>query len=157
MHGLSGGPVAAVGLVGSDGPPLSTETIGRSPSGYEAAPVALKSFEAILAEKQAAQATTATVTEIEPADAGVVLDLAVPETHVDEAPAATEARRVVVRLLGGEELELGGYDVREDAVVAARALVAQFSTAEAAGEWPEVEGRFVRPGAVASIDVQLRD
>jgi predicted Zn-dependent protease len=41
----------------------------------------------------------------------------------------------------------------DEAVAAARELVTLFSTAEAAGEWPEVEGRFVRPGSVASIDV----
>ncbi len=69
------------------------------------------------------------------------------------AAAATEKRRLVVRLLGGDELELGSDDDRELAVEAARELMAQFSAAETSGEWPEVDGRFMRPGAVASIDV----
>jgi hypothetical protein len=112
----------AVGLVGvADDPPLTPEPVGPAPSSFEAPPVPLRSFESILAERTAAQ--------------------------------ATESRRVVIRLLGGDELELGGYDDRDQAVTAARGLMERFSAAEASGEWPEVEGRYVRPGAVASIDV----
>lgn len=66
---------------------------------------------------------------------------------------AAPTRRLVLRLLGGDELELGSYDERDEAVAAARELVERFSAAEATGEWPEVEGRFMRPGAVVSIDV----
>ena len=69
------------------------------------------------------------------------------------APTETDMRRLVVRLLGGDEVELGDFDNRGDAMEAAKELVARFSSAEAAGEWPEVEGRFLRPGSVASIDV----
>lgn len=66
---------------------------------------------------------------------------------------AAQARRLVIRLLGGDELELGSYDDRDEAVAAARELMERFSAAESTGEWPEVDGRFMRPGAVASIDV----
>jgi hypothetical protein len=112
----------AVGLVGTaDDPPLTPEPVGPAPSNFEAPPVPLRSFESILAERTAEQ--------------------------------ATEARRLVVRLLGGDELELGRYDDRDEAVAAARDLMERFSAAETSGEWPDVEGRFVRPGAVASIDV----
>jgi hypothetical protein len=69
------------------------------------------------------------------------------------AAAQTETRRLVVRLLGGEELELGAYSDRDEAVAAARELMQRFSAAETSGEWPDVDGRFIRPGAVASIDV----
>jgi hypothetical protein len=89
--------------------------------------VPLRSFESILAER-----TTIA---------------AVP------APAPVETRLVVIRLLGGEQVELAGYDDRDAAVAAARELMTRFSAAETAGEWPELEGRFIRPGAVASIDV----
>ena len=71
----------------------------------------------------------------------------------ERTAAAAETRRVVVRLLGGDELELGSYEDRDEAVTAARELMTLFSAAEASGEWPEVDGRFMRPGAVASIDV----
>lgn len=112
----------AVGLVGAaEDPPLTPEPVGPAPSNFEAPPVPLRSFESILAERTAVQ--------------------------------ATESRRLVIRLLGGDELELGSYDDREQAVAAARELMERFSGAESSGEWPDVEGRFVRPGAVASIDV----
>lgn len=73
------------------------------------------------------------------------------------ASQAGEKRRLVVRLLGGDELELGRYDDRELAVAAARELMGRFSAAETSGEWPDVDGRFVRPGAVASIDVLVSE
>jgi hypothetical protein len=79
------------------------------------------------------------------------------EADTEELPVAAEVRRLVVRLLGGEEVELGSFDDRDDAMKAAQELVARFSSAEAAGEWPEVEGRFLRPGSVASIDVLVAD
>ena len=65
----------------------------------------------------------------------------------------TTAARLVVRMLGGEELELGTFDDRSDAIAAAKELVRSFSTAEDSGDWPELEGRFLRPASVASIDV----
>ena len=73
------------------------------------------------------------------------------------AAQTVESRRVVIRLLGGDELELGGYDDRDQAVAAARELMERFSAAESSGEWPEVDGRYVRPGAVASIDVLVSE
>ena len=147
MHQLANGASVSVGLVGSDGPPLSTETVGRAPSILEPAPVALKSFEAILAERQAAEQAQPAETE----------EAAETVETIEEAPAAAEQRRLVVRLLGGEEIELGVFDVRADAVAAAQELVAAFTSAESSGEWPEVEGRFLRPASVASIDVLLQD
>jgi hypothetical protein len=117
----------AVGLIGADDPPLSPELVAPAPSNFEAPPVPLRSFESILAER-----TTIA---------------AVP------APTPVETRLVVIRLLGGEQVELAGYDDRDAAVAAARELMTRFSAAETAGEWPELEGRFIRPGAVASIDV----
>ena len=59
----------------------------------------------------------------------------------------------MLRLLGGEQLELAAYEDRDEAVAAARELMTRFSSAESAGEWPELDGRFIRPASVASIDV----
>jgi hypothetical protein len=89
----------------------------------------------------------------------------VPTTPAFLAPAArlvaevtTETpRRLVVRLLGGEELELGDFDDRDDAIEAAKELVGRFTSAESAGEWPEVDGRFLRPASIASVDVLIKD
>ena len=132
MYEFASGPGApvAVGLIGSVDPPLSPEPVGPAPSNFEAPPIPLRSFESILAEHTSAAA---------------------------EQPQTSETRRVVMRLLGGEELELASYDSRDEAVAAARELMTRFSGAEAAGEWPEVEGRFVRPGSVVSIDVLSTD
>lgn len=131
---VAAAPVA-VGLIGSEDPPLSPEPIGPAPSNFEAPPVPLRSFESILAEhKSTASATAAVVTS---------------ET--------AETRRLVLRLLGGEQLELAAYTDRDDAVIAARELMARFSSAESAGEWPELDGRFIRPASVASIDVLSSD
>jgi hypothetical protein len=74
------------------------------------------------------------------------------ETDTDVTVAA-EVRRLVVRLVGGDEVELGSFDDRDGAIDAAQQLIARFSAAEAAGAWFEVEGRFLRPDSVASIDV----
>ena len=126
---VAAAPVA-VGLIGSEDPPLSPEPVGPAPSNFEAPPVPLRSFESILAEhKSTATATVVTV----------------------------ETRRVVLRLLGGEQLELAAYTDRDEAVTAARELMTRFSSAESAGEWPELDGRFIRPGSVASIDVLSTD
>ena len=80
-----------------------------------------------------------------------------PGDKTEDMPSMAEVRRLVVRLLGGDEIELGSFDDRDDAMEAAQQLVGRFSSAEAAGEWPEVDGRFLRPGAVASIDVLVAD
>ncbi|HYK06860.1 MAG TPA: hypothetical protein VEW11_03720 [Gaiellaceae bacterium] len=133
MYEFASGAAApvAVGLIGAEDPPLSPEPVGPAPSNFEAPPVPLRSFESILAEHTSAATVTATA---------VVPDMA-------------DTRRVVLRLLGGEQLELAAYDDREEAVTAARELMTQFSSAESAGEWPELDGRFIRPASVASIDV----
>jgi len=133
MYEFASGAAApvAVGLIGSEDPPLSPEPVGPAPSNFEAPPVPLRSFESILAEHTSAATVTATAV----------------------APDMADTRRVVLRLLGGEQLELAAYDDRDEAVSAARELMARFSSAESAGEWPELDGRFIRPASVASIDV----
>ena len=136
MHQFANGSSAAVGLLGggSEGPPVGPETVGRPPSGFEAPAVPLRPFPMAVAPA--------------PVEA---------ETDTEEVPVAAEVRRLVVRLLGGDEVELGCFDDRADAIEAAQELVARFSAAEAAGEWPEVDGRFLRPDSVASIDVLVAE
>ena len=139
MHQFASGSSAAVSLLGGDsGPPVGPETVGRPPSGYEAPAIPLRPFPTSIASARIE-------TEVE------------TETETDDLPDAAEARRLVVRLLGGEEVELGSFDRHDDALEAAKKLVASFRSAEAGGEWPEVDGRFLRPGAVASIDVLIVD
>ena len=117
----------AVGLIGATDPPLTPEPVAPAPSNFDPPPVPLRSFEAILAER----ATT--------------------------APPAPTIRRIVLTLLGGDRLELAAYEERDEAVAAARELMTRFATAEETGEWPELDGRFIRPASVASIDVLSTD
>jgi hypothetical protein len=150
MYDFASGPSAAVGLLGGSEPPLSPETVGRSPSFLEA-PVALKAPSPL---------STATLPAPTPLPAPPALPtLDPPPAAVQPLPVAAEkiAARLVVRLLGGEEVELGMFDGREDAVEAAQELVGRFSTAEASGDWPEVDGRYLRPASIASIDVLVAE
>ena len=75
------------------------------------------------------------------------------------APEAThevtrDTRRVVVRMHGGEDIELARVEGRDAAVEMARDMVRTIDGAETSGEWPLVGDRFLRPGAIVSIDVQ---
>lgn len=111
-------------------PPLSPETIGRAPSNFDA-PVPLVPFDELVRRKAEAQAAAPT-----------------------PAPIATAPRlRVLVRLLDGGELDAGTFVVRDEAVARAKELVARLAAAEAAGEWPELEDRHLRPASIVSVDV----
>ena len=141
MHQFANGSSAAVSLLGGgeSGPPVGPETVGRAPSGYDASPIQLRPFPTSVAKAPAE--TTQPEAEAQ------------QENEKGDVRAVAEVRRLVVRLLGGDEIELGSFDERDDAMEAAQNLVARFSSAESSGEWPEVDGRFLRPGSVASIDV----
>ena len=143
MHQFANGSSAAVSLLGGEsGPPVGPETVGRPPSGYDAPPIPLRPF-----PTSVAKAPVETQPEAEHQPEGE------QEVEHEDVPVMAEVRRLVVRLLGGDEIELATFDERDDAMAAAQQLVARFSSAESSGEWPEVDGRFLRPGSVASIDV----
>ena len=136
MHQLATGP-GALGLVGSE-PPLSPETIGRAPSNFDVA-VPLRSLEELVGLKPRTETEAPSVEELPPA----ALALA-PET---------DPRRLIVRLLGGEDVELGVFAGPDAAIARAKELVGSIAAAEATGEWPELDGRFLRPASIVSIDV----
>jgi hypothetical protein len=69
-------------------------------------------------------------------------------------PFSIDTRRVVIRLHGGEDIEVGRTEGREGAIAIARETVARVEDAASRGEWPVVDDRFLRPGAIVSIDVQ---
>jgi type IV pilus assembly protein PilB len=62
------------------------------------------------------------------------------------------AFRLVLRLLNGELLELGSFEDRASADASASHVVQQLIAGEAAG-WLAFDGRYVRPGAIVSLDV----
>ncbi len=63
-------------------------------------------------------------------------------------------RDVILRVHGDERIVVGRADGRDDALQLARDLVRRIEQATTSGEWPQVEERFIRPGAIVSVDVQ---
>lgn len=137
MHPLATG-AGPLGLLGSE-PPLSPETIGRAPSAFAAA-VPLRSLEELVGLTGARETEAPPTEELPPA-----------------AIQVSDRRRLVVRLLGGGDVELGIFDGPDAAVARAKELVATLGEAEESGDWPEVEGRFLRPGSIVSVDVLVSD
>lgn len=80
-------------------------------------------------------------------DAAVALEDTGPVFAVDN-------RRVVLRINGNEDIVVGRAEGREPAVEIAREMVRHIEAAAARGEWPQIDERFVRPGAIVSVDVQ---
>ena len=72
---------------------------------------------------------------------------------LDSVVLATDSRRVIIRLLGGEELEIGCVQGREAALALARETATSVDEAVLARTWPELADRLLRPGAIVSIDI----
>lgn len=89
--------------------------------------------------------------------AETALDTAAPLPPVVALPVADETRRVVIKVRGGEEIEVGRAQGREPAVRIARDTIRMIEDAQAGDEWPAVGDRFLRPDAIVSIDVQRAD
>jgi outer membrane biosynthesis protein TonB len=68
------------------------------------------------------------------------------------APRAGVGARVLVRLENGERIDVGSFEGFEAAKERARSLMAEL---QQSAEWPFLSGRFVRPEAIVSIDVDL--
>ena len=67
---------------------------------------------------------------------------------------APDTRRVILRLHGADDILVGSAEGRDNAVQVARDMVRHIEQASAKGEWPQIDERFIRPGAIVSIDVQ---
>lgn len=119
------GSARPVGLMSTE-PPLSPETIGRAPSNFDP-PVPLVPLEELVGLKK--------------------------DPPAAQAKPKPDVRRVVLKLVGGEELELGSYDDQDAAVARAQELIALVNDAEASDEWPEIDGRLLRPSSIVSIDL----
>ena len=63
----------------------------------------------------------------------------------------SELRRVVIRLAGGELVQVGTAPNRESAMTLARSVIAEIL--EPSGEWPLVNNRLLQPESIVSIDV----
>ncbi len=63
----------------------------------------------------------------------------------------SEVRRVVVRLVDGDVVQIGTAPTLDSARVLAQTVIAELD--EPSREWPLVGNRLVRPEAVLSVDV----
>lgn len=78
---------------------------------------------------------------------------AVPDPVVDPPqPASAESAtaHVFVRLASGERVDAGSFDSEEAAERRARELM---RVLDAGGDWPQLDGRYIRPDGIVSIDV----
>ena len=67
---------------------------------------------------------------------------------------APDNRRVILRVHGDESIIVGSAEGRDNAVRIAREMVQHIEQAATNGEWPQIDERFIRPGAIVSVDVQ---
>jgi Type II secretion system (T2SS), protein E, N-terminal domain len=71
-----------------------------------------------------------------------------PEPVAADAPAW----RLTIRLTNGERVEAGDYADQETAKQEAKAVMMQVADADS-GEWPFVNGRFLKPDTIVSVDI----
>jgi hypothetical protein len=141
---LQAAPAAPAAVVAS-----APEPVASSPEPVAAAPVAPPAS----APEPAAPAAPVPVAAEpeEPAPAPASAPAAV-EVSDPTAPRAGVGARVLVRLENGERIEVGAFEGFEAAKERARGLMAEL---QQSAEWPFLSGRYVRPEAIVSIDVDL--
>ena len=81
------------------------------------------------------------------------LDEGTPATS-SRSFGAPDTRRVILRVNGDDDIVVGSAEGRDNAVQIARNMVLHIEQASTKGEWPQIDERFIRPGAIVSIDVQ---
>jgi hypothetical protein len=72
---------------------------------------------------------------------------------LDAMVLPADSRRVVIRLLGGEELDVGVAQGRDAAMELARRTATTVDEAVLERTWPEIGDRLLRPGAIVSVDI----
>lgn len=116
----------------------------------------------IVPDPEPLELTTEPEPEPEPAEEPAVANVRdpEPEREPDDEPepsplVETEAEskaEVFVCLTSGERIAAGSFDDQLSAEERARELM---TALDGNGEWPRLDGRFIRPDAVVSIDVEL--
>jgi hypothetical protein len=76
-----------------------------------------------------------------------------PAEILDSVVLPADSRRIVIRLLGGEELDVGVAQGREAAMELARRTASTVDDAVLERTWPEIGDRLLRPGAIVSVDI----
>lgn len=87
-----------------------------------------------------------------PAPAPVGVAVPGPATPATEAPTVPSLTfRVFARLSNAERIEVGAHG--EEAAAKGEATALMRFLKEDGGDWPFLDGRFVRPEAIVSVDV----
>jgi hypothetical protein len=79
----------------------------------------------------------------------------VPVDPVDHRGGGDAVRRIVLRMANDDTVQIGAAHTQEDAVEFAKEAVKKIAAAEAAGEWPEFDGRFFKTEGLVSVDIQV--
>ena len=79
-----------------------------------------------------------------------IAEMQAPAVEQPAADAQSETWYVVLRLADGDRIDVGSFGSSDDATAHARGVVEQISTQSG---WPFFEGRFLRPEAIASVDL----
>jgi fused signal recognition particle receptor len=79
-----------------------------------------------------------------------IAEMQAPAVEQPAADAQSETWYVVLRLADGDRIDVGSFGSSDDATAHARGVVEQNSTQSG---WPFFEGRFLRPEAIASVDL----
>jgi hypothetical protein len=87
---------------------------------------------------------------METAETEPVMKITLEPSAPTPAPPQATSAGVFVRLTSGERISAGRFDTQEAAERRARELMIAI---DAHGDWPCVDGRFIKPDAVVSIDV----
>jgi hypothetical protein len=116
------------------------------------APVAQIPTQPVEVHVQAAQTAAPSAAVAEPAPLHVVtIPVAESSTELVETEATAIEFRVVLRFAGNEVTEMARFETATEAKDAAHAIAAELAGAR--DEWPFLGGRYVRPEAVLSVDV----
>jgi hypothetical protein len=92
----------------------------------------------------------ARLTEPEPAAPAPAPAAPQPQDATEPTPLEGVTAEVFVRLTSGERIAIGAFDGQSAAEECARELMAAL---DSEGDWPQIDGRYIRPDAVVSIDV----
>jgi hypothetical protein len=81
-------------------------------------------------------------------------DAWLPDVETSPPTVTSDLRHVVLRLVGGDQIDVGSVRGRDAALELARTTAAAVDAAAEIGMWPEFGDRFVRPSAIVSVDVR---
>ncbi len=98
--------------------------------------------------------TTTPVAAPKPVAAPAPSPQPVVQAHAAAAPAATPIAtptQLLVRLTNGERIEVGTFPSHDTAKVKARQMTREL---EESRVWPFLDGRYIRPDSIVSIDLE---